>query len=422
MSKLILFSVFLSIPGYSQGQYVQFDAGSSFSSTDLTASIPGFSTSLSWGYNFDSGLNLEIGTGFEYLNFAENVFVDKTLLFSSDFFLGYNFNFIGNSIFRIQLGGSLFRYSPKLLNSNTSSSVLSYGLIGKSGLYFPVSENLSFLQTISNNLTFSDKIDGVESGGGNDSYISFSLGFEYYFDGNRNFISVSKSETTDLYETPLKKDSDSDGIADYKDDCPEIPGTKQNHGCPDEDTDKDGIPNISDNCPEEAETFNGYMDEDGCPDSLVPKSQEKIDQPEIQIKLPDPVTIVPTEIPSVPAKPEKAIEKVNPEQKGKLKASGDFINLSFPKGSSTFKREQVEPLSEFVKKHKTDKEIILTVYCWETSLDSDNLKLAEKRASNIKKFLLQMGISEKILTVKSIGKKNTFADSNSGQYYEVKSQ
>jgi len=420
MSKLVLFSIFLSIPGFSQGQYVQIGAGSTFSSTDLTASIPGFSTSFSCGYNFDSGFNLEIGTGFDYLNFSENAFADNTLLFPSDFLLGYNFNFIDNSILRIQFGGSLFRYIPKLKNSQVPSSLLSYGLIVKSGLYFPVSENLSFSQTISNNLTFSDNIEGIKSGNGNDSYLSVSLGFEYYFNGNKNYVSDSRSETTDLYEAPLKKDSDSDGIADYKDDCPEIPGTKQNHGCPDEDTDNDGIPNASDNCPEEAETFNGFMDADGCPDSLVEKSQEIIPQAEVQVKLPDPILIVPNAIQDVAIKPEPVVENKNPEQKSK--ASGDFINLLFPKGSSTFKREQVEPLSEFAKKHKTDKEINLTVYCWETSIESDNLKLAEKRASNIKKFLLQMGISEKVLSVKSIGKKNKFTDSNSGQYYEVKSQ
>ncbi len=32
------------------------------------------------------------------------------------------------------------------------------------------------------------------------------------------------------------------------------------------DTDQDGIPNLKDRCPNEPETYNGYLDQDGCPD------------------------------------------------------------------------------------------------------------------------------------------------------------
>jgi outer membrane protein OmpA-like peptidoglycan-associated protein len=36
----------------------------------------------------------------------------------------------------------------------------------------------------------------------------------------------------------------------------------------DKDTDGDGIPDSIDKCPNEPETFNGYQDEDGCPDEV----------------------------------------------------------------------------------------------------------------------------------------------------------
>lgn len=35
------------------------------------------------------------------------------------------------------------------------------------------------------------------------------------------------------------------------------------------DRDRDGIPDVLDRCPDEPETFNKYMDEDGCPDSIA---------------------------------------------------------------------------------------------------------------------------------------------------------
>lgn len=40
-------------------------------------------------------------------------------------------------------------------------------------------------------------------------------------------------------------------------------------GCGELDSDGDGIPDSLDRCPFEPETFNGYMDEDGCPDEIV---------------------------------------------------------------------------------------------------------------------------------------------------------
>lgn len=65
-------------------------------------------------------------------------------------------------------------------------------------------------------------------------------------------------------------DRDGDGIPDSKDRCPDEPedfdGFEDEDGCPDPDNDGDGIPDVEDACPNEPETYNGYKDEDGCPD------------------------------------------------------------------------------------------------------------------------------------------------------------
>lgn len=76
------------------------------------------------------------------------------------------------------------------------------------------------------------------------------------------------------------KDSDSDGIPDIKDACPTKAETMNGYldadGCPDTaptpvpvvtDTDGDGITDSLDSCPTQAETMNGYQDSDGCPDT-----------------------------------------------------------------------------------------------------------------------------------------------------------
>jgi outer membrane protein OmpA-like peptidoglycan-associated protein len=62
------------------------------------------------------------------------------------------------------------------------------------------------------------------------------------------------------------KDADGDGIVDRLDKCPHDVGPKENQGCPDQDADGDGIVDRLDKCPNDPETFNGFEDEDGCPD------------------------------------------------------------------------------------------------------------------------------------------------------------
>jgi outer membrane protein OmpA-like peptidoglycan-associated protein len=61
-------------------------------------------------------------------------------------------------------------------------------------------------------------------------------------------------------------DRDGDGIPDKDDKCPTVFGVKENQGCPEVDTDGDGIIDRLDKCPFEKENFNGFEDEDGCPD------------------------------------------------------------------------------------------------------------------------------------------------------------
>jgi outer membrane protein OmpA-like peptidoglycan-associated protein len=62
-------------------------------------------------------------------------------------------------------------------------------------------------------------------------------------------------------------DSDGDGVPDSEDRCPNEPGPKENFGCPVvKDTDGDGIPDDIDRCPLDPEDFDGFQDDDGCPD------------------------------------------------------------------------------------------------------------------------------------------------------------
>ncbi len=65
-------------------------------------------------------------------------------------------------------------------------------------------------------------------------------------------------------------DCDGDGIIGKDDECWNKPedfdGFEDEDGCPDFDNDMDGILDVDDMCPDDAEDFDGDADEDGCPD------------------------------------------------------------------------------------------------------------------------------------------------------------
>ncbi|WP_299223316.1 OmpA family protein [uncultured Psychroserpens sp.] len=68
------------------------------------------------------------------------------------------------------------------------------------------------------------------------------------------------------------KDTDSDGIYDKNDACPDVPGLEAFNGCP--DSDNDGIEDAKDDCPNEAglPEFNGCPDTDG--DGVADKNDD----------------------------------------------------------------------------------------------------------------------------------------------------
>jgi outer membrane protein OmpA-like peptidoglycan-associated protein len=84
---------------------------------------------------------------------------------------------------------------------------------------------------------------------------------------------------------PAPGDRDGDGILDNVDKCPDQPenynGFEDEDGCPDDpDSDGDGIPDSKDQCVLVPEDKDGYQDSDGCPDvdndlDTVPDEKDK---------------------------------------------------------------------------------------------------------------------------------------------------
>ena len=69
---------------------------------------------------------------------------------------------------------------------------------------------------------------------------------------------------------PNVGDRDGDGIKDDLDKCPDDPedfdGWQDEDGCPELDNDHDGIPDVDDKCPDIPEDRDGVEDADGCPE------------------------------------------------------------------------------------------------------------------------------------------------------------
>ncbi len=92
---------------------------------------------------------------------------------------------------------------------------------------------------------------------------------------------------------PSIGDRDGDGLKDDVDKCPDEPedfdGFQDEDGCPDPDNDNDGILDKDDRCPDNPEDRDGDQDEDGCPEGSdgdrdgdgIPDSKDKCpDDPE----------------------------------------------------------------------------------------------------------------------------------------------
>ncbi len=72
------------------------------------------------------------------------------------------------------------------------------------------------------------------------------------------------------FTTPRDDDQDGDGLRDSVDRCPVDPedfdGFQDEDGCPDRDNDKDGVLDRDDQCPLDPEDIDNFEDQNGCPD------------------------------------------------------------------------------------------------------------------------------------------------------------
>ncbi len=112
------------------------------------------------------------------------------------------------------------------------------------GLKYYFSEKLALAAELAMRMPVSDYYDGVSFSGNPENDDLFAFG------GVKAYFGLGG-----------KKDQDGDGVADSKDACPEVFGSKTLNGCPDRDS--DGVADAQDKCP----LLFGPATTSGCPDS-----------------------------------------------------------------------------------------------------------------------------------------------------------
>ena len=215
-------------------------------------------------------------------------------------------------------------------------------------------------------------------------------------------------------------DNDQDGIPDVQDKCPNDPGPRENDGCPMNkvhDRDGDGIPDELDKCPDQPEDFDGFQDEDGCPDpdndqdgipdksDLCPNDPEDKDGFEDEDGCPDPdndhdrILDVNDKCPNEPETyngfededgcPDKGLVIV---QRGKLEildkiyfeTDKDIIKeVSFP---------LIDAIAATIKGHPEIALIEVQGHADERGDDEHNLDLTDRRAHSVMRALEDRGV------------------------------
>lgn len=152
-------------------------------------------------------------------------------------------------------------------------------------------------------------------------------------------------------------DLDGDGLTDNLDKCPNIEGPKENKGCPDKDRDNDGVVDRLDKCPDVA----GSKEKNGCPKKLLVKLTKK------EIKI---------------------LQKIR-----------------FRTGSSRILRRSYSILNQVVSvmKSRSNMKIVVEGHTDNVGRRSSNLRLSQRRAKAVMRFLIKKGIAKDRLSAKGFG-------------------
>ncbi len=242
----------------------------------------------------------------------------------------------------------------------------------------------------------------------------------------RGFVEAAKPKPK-----PAPGDRDGDGILDPDDKCPDEPenynGYQDQDGCPDDpDTDGDGIPDSADQCILEPEDKDGYLDNDGCPDvdndldgipdktDKCPNDPEDPDGYQDDDGCPDPdndkdgVPDLKDQCPNTPGSSTK--EPLGcPVKPALVVVTNCEIKITqqihFAFNKAVIRRESYPVLDAVVDVMNKNPDIKIEVQGHTDNRGSAayNKKLSDRRAGAVMTYLVEHGISHERLTSKGYG-------------------
>ena len=205
------------------------------------------------------------------------------------------------------------------------------------------------------------------------------------------------------YASTRVGDADLDGIPDNIDECPnaaeDFDGYQDEDGCPDPDNDGDGILDVNDDCPGRAEDFDGFQDADGCPDP----DNDGDGILDVNDKCPD------------------VAENYNGYQDDdgcpdEPQTQFPMLNVNFKYDSTEWIGTDPEPvLKNMAEVLKANPKLHVRVVGYTDSRGSDqyNQRLSERRAQAIKDYLVKKGANPSQLETEGRGETNPIVPNDS---------
>ncbi len=194
------------------------------------------------------------------------------------------------------------------------------------------------------------------------------------------------------------QDRDGDGIPDHLDKCPDDPedfdGFQDQDGCPEWDNDNDGVPDKEDGCPMDP----GPKEYDGCPDRDGDQVPDNVD------KCPDEAGVPEAE--GCPVQPEVVLES------DRLRVNGQIL---FETAEATIKPESFKMLDEVYKVLAENPEVgpvLIEGHTDNRGSREYNKGLSERRAKAVVDYLVKKGIAKKRLKWAGYGFDRPVADNS----------